>query len=214
MRDIRLFDHWFLEAGSKAHWWYIPLFWGGYGYYQMSQYTADAYTNFITIVLGFIGWTFAEYTLHRFLFHGEDNWMWIAPRNKWVYTGHFMIHGIHHAFPSDRLRLVFPPIPGYILNCTIIHPLVSLTVPDPYFRPFMTGFWMGYVCYDLIHYYLHHGTNMPEYFRDLKTYHMQHHYKFGHIGYGVSNKFWDIVFDTKIDAQTAKKLPATVEPEH
>jgi sterol desaturase/sphingolipid hydroxylase (fatty acid hydroxylase superfamily) len=27
---------------------------------------------------------------------------------------------------------------------------------------------------------------------------MQHHYKYGTIGFGVSNKFWDVVFDTQI----------------
>jgi sterol desaturase/sphingolipid hydroxylase (fatty acid hydroxylase superfamily) len=27
---------------------------------------------------------------------------------------------------------------------------------------------------------------------------MQHHFKFGTIGFGVSSKFWDIVFGTEI----------------
>lgn len=187
------------------------MFWGAYCYYQYTLYSAESYVvNGVCIIAGFLFWTFAEYMLHRFLFHGEDNWMWHVPHNKWVFTGHFMIHGIHHAFPSDRLRLVFPPVPGYILNCVLIHPFNSLFVPDPYFRPFMIGFWIGYVTYDMIHYYLHHGQALNEYFRDLKVYHMQHHYKFGHIGYGVSNKFWDIVFDTKIDKESGKKMPDTV----
>jgi len=32
---------------------------------------------------------------------------------------------------------------------------------------------------------------------------MQHHYKFGTIGFGVSSKFWDVVFgsDIKMDAK-------------
>ena len=54
---------------------------------------------------------------------------------------------------------------------------------------------------------------MTEYFRDLKVYHMQHHYKFGSIGYGVSNKLWDIVFDTEINT-TNKDLLKKTKVEH
>lgn len=155
--------------------------------------------NLATVVAGFIYWTFMEYTLHRFFFHAEDNWMEYVPKTRALYTFHFMIHGIHHAFPSDRYRLVFPPAPGFIIvGCLICPPLISV-LPPHVFYPFMIGFILGYISYDMIHYYLHHGTSMPEYFRDLKTYHMQHHYKFGQIGYGVSSKLWDIVFDTKIE---------------
>jgi len=42
------------------------------------------------------------------------------------------------------------------------------------------------------------------YFKDMKLYHMQHHYKFGQIAFGVSMKFWDIVFNTAIP-ETAMK---------
>jgi len=210
VRDIILFENTFLEMCSKSYWWMIPMFWGAYSYYQYTLYTASTAANIISIIAGIAFWTLAEYVLHRFLFHGEDNWMHHTPENKWIFTGHFMIHGIHHAFPSDRLRLVFPPIPGYILNLLIIHPFNSLFIPDPYFRPFMTGFWIVYVIYHMIHYYLHHGQALSEYFRDLKVYHMQHHYKFGHIGYGVSSKIWDAVFDTKIDVNSGKKMPDTI----
>ena len=42
----------------------------------------------------------------------------------------------------------------------------------------MVGFVIGYLMYDLTHYFIHH-SNPPEgsYFKFMKTYHMQHHYK-------------------------------------
>ena len=60
------------------------------------------------------------------------------------------------------------------------------------------GTLIGYILYDLSHYFLHHANPSNEYWKELKTYHMQHHYKDGMMGYGVSQKFWDLVFDTEL----------------
>jgi 4-hydroxysphinganine ceramide fatty acyl 2-hydroxylase len=49
-----------------------------------------------------------EYFLHRFLFHSEDKWL-PGSKGNFPIVAHFMFHGIHHAFPMDKLRLVFPP---------------------------------------------------------------------------------------------------------
>ena len=47
-------------------------------------------------------WTLTEYWLHRLLFHWE-------PDNEFGRRMHFIIHGVHHDHPNDRLRLVMPP---------------------------------------------------------------------------------------------------------
>ena len=49
--------------------------------------------------IGILLFSFYEYAVHRFVFHGEDTWMEYVPFNKYVYTFHFLMHGIHHAFP-------------------------------------------------------------------------------------------------------------------
>ena len=82
-------------------------------------------------------------------------------------------------------------------------------LPPHIFYPFMIGFILGYITYDMIHYYLHHGVQMSEYFKGLRTYHMQHHYKFGKIGYGVSSKLWDYVFGTVIPEKEQAISPKT-----
>lgn len=63
---------------------------------------------------------------------------------------------------------------------------------------FVAGSLLGYVGYDLIHYFIHHASFTDGYWKDVKVYHMQHHYKNGKAGYGVSQKFWDIVFQTEL----------------
>jgi 4-hydroxysphinganine ceramide fatty acyl 2-hydroxylase len=51
------------------------------------------------------------------------------------------------------------------------------------------------VLYDCMHYALHH-TKLPEYVRQQKRYHLAHHYKNFELGFGVTSKVWDIVFNT------------------
>jgi 4-hydroxysphinganine ceramide fatty acyl 2-hydroxylase len=153
-----------------------------------------------TLCFGALIWTFLEYVFHRFVFHGEDYWMAHVPHNKWVFSAHFFVHGIHHAFPQDRFRIVFPPVVGQVL---VMYPILyrgfKACIPEMYFYNIFLGFTIGYVLYEMTHYSLHHFSPKSGYFRDLKMYHMQHHYKFGTVGFGVSSKFWDIIFRTEID---------------
>lgn len=60
------------------------------------------------------------------------------------------------------------------------------------------GCALGYVMYDMIHYFIHHSSPKTGYFKFVKMYHMQHHYRNGELGYGVSSKFWDIIFRTEL----------------
>ena len=65
-------------------------------------------------------------------------------------------------------------------------------------RLFLAGFLVGYVGYDLIHYYIHHGAPKSGHFSEMKTYHNKHHYKVAYKGYGITSKFWDQVYGTEI----------------
>jgi len=199
VRDIRLFENGFLELCSQSPWWGVILAWLPaivYFFYNATQQPSwDSPVLCVALfILGMLGWSFTEYFLHRFFFHGEDHWMHYVPHNTWVFTAHFTIHGIHHAFPQDRLRLVFPPIPGYLIGYFMIIKPCSMVVPENYFYISMAGWVIGYLLYDEIHYFLHHSSPKAGYWKDMKLYHMQHHYKFGQIGFGVSSKLWDIVF--------------------
>ncbi|KXJ24216.1 Fatty acid 2-hydroxylase [Exaiptasia diaphana] len=60
-----------------------------------------------------------------------------------------------------------------------------------------SGGLLGYVFYDCIHYYLHHGSPRPGgYFHNLKKYHVQHHFEDQQKGFGISSKLWDYPFLT------------------
>jgi 4-hydroxysphinganine ceramide fatty acyl 2-hydroxylase len=119
---------------------------------------------------------------------------------------HFLVHGVHHAFPCDAYRLVFPPILGFSIWFPMLTPIVKTVFPF-YSNIISAGILSGYVLYDMTHYYMHH-SNPAEgtWAKDMKIYHMQHHYKNGLVGFGVTNKFWDRVFDTELTKEKVKKI--------
>lgn len=82
------------------------------------------------------------------------------------------------------MRLVFPPIPAALLMLILYIPLAHiLPVNINESRALLAGALIGYIAYDLTHYYLHHGSPKPgSYFGSLKTYHVAHHFVNHHLG--------------------------------
>jgi 4-hydroxysphinganine ceramide fatty acyl 2-hydroxylase len=70
---------------------------------------------------------------------------------------------------------------------------------------FFVGWLIAYVAYEMVHWSVHHLNPKEGYLRNQKLYHMQHHYKFGTTGFGVSSKFWDVIFRTEIQQQDKKQ---------
>ena len=65
----------------------------------------------------------------------------------------------------------------------------------------LAGGLTGYILYDLTHYYLHHGVPFTPHLREMKSYHLNHHYKNYHLGYGITSKFWDRIFGTLLESK-------------
>jgi len=136
-------------------------------------------------------WTFAEYILHRYLFH------WIN-ENEYVKRFHFIMHGSHHLYPRDTERLLMPPVPG-ILMATIlflIFYVIFLIIGYPnYTWGFFPGFFLGYLLYSFLH-RATHVVKPPKKFKFLWKHHSLHHYKYPEKAFGVSNTLWDHIFGT------------------
>jgi dihydroceramide fatty acyl 2-hydroxylase len=145
-------------------------------------------------ILGLLLWTLAEYTLHRFLFHHKPT----SPRQERIF---FLFHGVHHAQPQDKTRLVMPlpvSIPMALVFFGLFHLILSGLLKAPqWVAPVMAGFLAGYLVYDLTHYATHHFPMRRGYAKFVKRYHMQHHYKDPNKRFGVSSPVWDFVFHTQ-----------------
>lgn len=145
-------------------------------------------------LVGLFIWTFAEYILHRFLFHYKAK----GPVAQKIF---FLFHGVHHAQPQCKTRLVMPPVVSIPLGLLFVF-LFSWLVGDvlgarPWVAPITAGFALGYLIYDLMHYATHHFPMRSGVLKFLKRYHMQHHYKTPEARFGVSSPLWDIVFGTR-----------------
>ncbi len=138
-------------------------------------------------LIGALIWTLLEYIIHRYAFHHE-------PRTRLGKQLHFIVHGVHHDYPNDAKRLVMPPAVSIPL-AVAFYALFFGTLGR--FAPAVSaGFGFGYVCYDTIHYAIHHFPMKRGIWRWLKQYHLRHHFHDDHAGYGVSSPLWDYVFRT------------------
>jgi sterol desaturase/sphingolipid hydroxylase (fatty acid hydroxylase superfamily) len=136
---------------------------------------------------GIVFWTLTEYWLHRLVFHFEPD----HPLGRRL---HFIIHGVHHDHPNDRMRLVMPPSVSVPLAALFL--LGFHAVLGDGWLAFGAGFLAGYLTYDMTHYHVHHHKPKTALGKRLREQHMRHHFQDHDRGYGVSSPIWDYVFGT------------------
>ncbi|WOL09807.1 dihydroceramide fatty acyl 2-hydroxylase FAH1-like [Canna indica] len=187
----RFFANDLLELLTRTVWWAVPVIWLPVVCWCVTQSIQMGHALpqvALMVAFGISVWTLIEYTLHRFLFH-------IETKSYWGNTAHYLLHGCHHKHPMDRLRLVFPPAPAAIL-CVMFWNLVKLFATPTTAPALFGGGLLGYVMYDCTHYYLHHGQPTKDHAKNLKRYHMNHHFRIQNKGFGITSALWDIVFGT------------------
>jgi dihydroceramide fatty acyl 2-hydroxylase len=140
------------------------------------------------LVGGYALWTLFEYWLHRLVFHFEPD-KGIGARLHWI------IHGVHHDHPNDPLRLVMPPSVSVPVGAAVFALLYAALGPS-YAPAVGAGFFIGYLAYDMTHYYLHHFRPRGPLGRALRERHMRHHFQDDTRGFGISAPYWDEVFRT------------------
>jgi sterol desaturase/sphingolipid hydroxylase (fatty acid hydroxylase superfamily) len=139
---------------------------------------------------GWLFWTLSEYWIHRLVFHFE-------PESGPGARLHWIIHGVHHDHPNDPLRLVMPPSVSVPLAAAF-YGLFVLTMGEANASVFAAGFLLGYLVYDMTHYYLHHHRPKSRIGKLLRELHMRHHFQDDTRGFGISAPFWDYVFRTPL----------------
>ncbi len=142
----------------------------------------------LLVLAGLLLWTLSEYWLHRKVFHWD-------PDHPIGHRLHFIIHGVHHDHPNDRMRLVMPPGASIPL-AALFFGLFWLIFGLPTALPLFAGFLIGYLMYDYTHYYLHHVVPKSKLGKRLREQHMRHHFQDHRYGFGVSSPLWDAVFRT------------------
>jgi cyclopropane-fatty-acyl-phospholipid synthase len=149
----------------------------------------DALSIVCDVAAGLLGWSLAEYLLHRFVLHG------MAPFRHW--------HATHHARP---VALVSTPT---VLSAALFAGLVFLPIAV------LAGRWpaaavtlgalIGYFAYALTHHATHHWRAENAWLMRRKRWHALHHHVTGRPGYyGVTTGIWDRLFGTAPRHATAR----------
>ncbi|XP_076175098.1 fatty acid 2-hydroxylase isoform X2 [Ptiloglossa arizonensis] len=208
-RPIRLFRSKFLETISITPWYLVPIVWIPLWIYFLYSGFTVIVGNFtgstlleasISYIFGIFLWTILEYILHRELFHFKP-----PATSKVLISLHFVLHGVHHKAPFDGRRLVFPPVAG-LLIAKLLWKIYEVLFSETMIHFIAAGTTTGYVCYDLIHYYLHHGAPKVEsYLYTMKRNHNYHHFSHHDLGFGISSKLWDYTFRTNISLRQLTK---------
>jgi len=196
---LRLFKSNFLEFFTHIHPAVVLIIWVPVVVYGLIRGIFDwpaankTAGIIITFIIGLFLWTLAEYLLHRFLFHYHAK----TPAMERVF---FLFHGVHHAQPQCKTRLVMPPvvsIPLALLFYGLFQLFIGKLLGGGYLvGPLFSGFISGYLFYDMAHYATHHFPMRTRVWKGLKRHHMRHHYKNPEMRFGVSSPLWDYIFDT------------------
>jgi len=149
------------------------------------------------VLAGYALWTLFEYWLHRLVFHFEPD-EGIGARMHWI------IHGVHHDHPNDPMRLVMPPAVSVPL-AAIVFAVLYLLFGSHTAPAIGAGFFIGYLVYDMMHYYLHHFRPHGRLGRMLRERHMRHHFQDDTRGFGISAPYWDEVFRTSPRAKRSSQ---------
>ncbi|KAK5648102.1 hypothetical protein RI129_002994 [Pyrocoelia pectoralis] len=202
-RKLKLFANPFIECFSITPWYVVPIVWvpilfyiiycGILDYIDVTLDRCPIVPTISFVCLGILLWTIFEYCLHRWVFHIEP-----SGSSKLLIYFHFAIHGLHHKVPFDSTRLVFPPAPAALI-AYVAYNLMKLIFPSSILLLLFGGALLGYVIYDMIHFYLHYGApNEGTILYTMKRHHNQHHFAHHDKGFGISNLFWDRIFGTLI----------------
>ena len=136
---------------------------------------------------GWVLFTFAEYCVHRYLYHMSTT---TQKRARIQYT----MHGVHHEYPKDKTRLAMPPI----ITLFVVALLFSIFrfVFGSYALGILSGFTFGYALYLFVHYAIHAYSPPKNFLKFWWHHHSQHHYRQDEIAFGVTTTLWDRVLGT------------------
>jgi hypothetical protein len=162
--------------------------------------------------LGFAVWTWVEYEVHRHILHGRfpDG---PGLRRRLLHRAFDHLHWEHHARPWDgnhvngTLKDTGPFVALFAalsFGIESAHPSLAWTA-----TLFVAGIAQAYILEEWVHHSVHFHDFKGRYWRYIRRHHMYHHSPKGtQVGYGLTNGFWDVVYETRIPAHVRARLYA------
>ncbi|CUT12552.1 Fatty acid hydroxylaselike protein [Bradyrhizobium sp.] len=134
----------------------------------------------VALACGLLAWSFAEYWIHRSLFHGA--------------SGLAAMHDMHHVLPRDMIGVASW---GSFAGFAGVWCVLAMAVGGVAAAAVTAGVMAGYLFYCVIHVSIHHAgaRGFGRYGALMLRLHHGHH-RGGRGNFGVSSPLWDIVFRT------------------
>ncbi len=156
--------------------------------------------------LGAVGWTFLEYLLHRFVFHGASAAGLGAKE-----------HRLHHA-RVDYFAPWWQKALAAIAATAVALPMAVALVGIASGLCFTGGFIAMYLLYEVLHRRAHTHPPRGVYGRWLRRNHFAHHFADPGRALGVTTPIWDLVFGTTLPATSVRvprrlAMPWLVDPD-
>lgn len=142
---------------------------------------------FLTVVLGFFLFTFFEYFIHRWLFHGTVRIMAEG-------------HQSHHLNPMGYDSLPFF-LPAMLL--VILTGIFVLLIPMDRAFLLTSTITFGYVAYGLSHFAIHHAHFHRSWAKHWSAHHLIHH-RHPDANFGVTTPAWDVLLGTRYEYDRKK----------
>lgn len=143
----------------------------------------------LSFALGAIYWTFLEYAIHRWVYHGRY-------KNEKVRSVIESFHIYHHRNINDTEVLTAGPLMYLPLAIFFLAPVWVICMGNKgAFSCVGAGLILMYLFYEWVHYSIHQRKPVNKYFLWITDYHMFHH-KNWTVNFGNTVDVWDRLFNT------------------
>ena len=147
----------------------------------------------VCLPIGVCLWTFVEYAIHRWLYHGVS---FFIP-----------LHDAHHSEPNAYIGAA--PFVGIALIFIVIY-FPAILMNQTLGSGLTAGMLLGYMAYQLVHHATHFWRLTPgSYLYRARLHHFGHHHRDVVGNFGVVTMFWDQVFGTAIERKQTLLLQET-----
>jgi sterol desaturase/sphingolipid hydroxylase (fatty acid hydroxylase superfamily) len=140
---------------------------------------------FAAFVCGIVGWTLAEYLIHRFLGH-----VFVRSRSP------FTVEHLRHHATTDYFSPTSKKALAAAATLAAVAPLASLVAGRARGLAFAAGVVVMYVAYEVVHRRAHTHAPRGPYSRWVRRNHFTHHFLTPRTNHGVTSPVWDHVFGT------------------
>ncbi len=164
-------------------------------------------STILALLLGAVGWTLAEYCIHRWFGH-----------DKRLFRNPFGVEHVMHHSRGNYFSPVWKKLAASVLLTGVLWFPVSWLL-GPYLGPIaVVGFAAAYLYYEAVHRLEHVHEGLGRYGRMMRTHHFYHHFHDPSVNHGVTSPVWDMVFGTFVKPGVVRvpeklKMPWLCDPE-